>query len=140
MNILLGQVRAPFGDILEKLKNIKLPICSIDIPSGWDVERGNPDGLQPEVLISLTAPKLCAKFFKGKHHYLGGRFVPQALEEKYDLNLPEYPGTDPILLLPSSTPHKTSMSGESSSHQHENVTPGSVYNPPTTPTTTATSL
>lgn len=96
-------MRAPFKDVLERLRNVKLPICSIDIPSGWDVEKGNPDGLQPEVLISLTAPKLCAQFFKGKYHYLGGRFVPQALEEKYELNLPEYPGTDPIVLLQKNT-------------------------------------
>lgn len=34
------------------------------------------DGLRPEMLISLTAPKLGAKHFQGKHHYIGGRFVP----------------------------------------------------------------
>lgn len=92
-------MRPPFGDILDKLKQAKTPIASIDVPSGWDVEKGNPDGLQPEFLISLTAPKLCAKYFKGKYHYLGGRFVPDALEEKYELNLPEYQGTDPYVLL-----------------------------------------
>ena len=43
--------------------------------SGWDVENGDPEGFQPEMLISLTAPKKCAKFFKGKWHYLGGRSV-----------------------------------------------------------------
>lgn len=29
-----GEVRAPFGDILDKLTQVKIPICSIDIPSG----------------------------------------------------------------------------------------------------------
>ncbi|KAI8847819.1 cleavage and polyadenylation-specific factor 3-like protein [Chytridium lagenaria] len=33
------------------------------------------DGLQPDTLISLTAPKLCAKQFKGRKHFLGGRNV-----------------------------------------------------------------
>lgn len=33
-------------------------------------------GLRPDMLVSLTAPKLCAKQFAGSHHYLGGRFVP----------------------------------------------------------------
>lgn len=61
---------------------------------GWDVEKGAIDGLQPDFLISLTAPKLCAKLFKGQHHYIGGRFVPRILQEKYKLDLPEYPGTE----------------------------------------------
>lgn len=34
------------------------------------------DGLRPEMLISLTAPKLGAKHFAGRHHYIGGRFIP----------------------------------------------------------------
>ncbi len=33
--------------------------------------------LHAEMLISLTAPKLCAHYFKGKYHVLGGRFVPE---------------------------------------------------------------
>ena len=63
-------------------------------PAGWDIEKGDPEGIQPESLISLTAPKLCAKLFKGKQHFLGGRFVPPDLAKKYHLNLPPYPGTD----------------------------------------------
>ncbi|CAF0725617.1 unnamed protein product [Brachionus calyciflorus] len=94
-----GELRPPFVNILDRLKQATIPIVSIDIPSGWDIENGNPDGLQPECLVSLTAPKLCAKHFNGKYHYLGGRFVPNALAEKYELNLPEYPGTDPCVLL-----------------------------------------
>ena len=42
----------------------------------------------------MTAPKLCAKTFKGDHHFLGGRFVPPSIVEKYNLHLPPYPGTD----------------------------------------------
>jgi NAD(P)H-hydrate epimerase len=41
----------------------------------------------------LTAPKFCAKKFSGPHHFLGGRFVPPAIAEKYKLILPPYPGT-----------------------------------------------
>ena len=69
------------------------------LTQGWDVENGNPDGLQPELLISLTAPKMCAKYFKGRYHFLGGRFVPKSLASKYQLNLPSYPGTDCCMLL-----------------------------------------
>ncbi len=99
-----GQVRAPFDSVLAKLKAFKkVPICSIDIPSGWDLEKGHggaPDEhLKPEMLISLTAPKICAQFFNGKHHYLGGRFVPDKLREKYQLDLPDYPLADPCVKL-----------------------------------------
>lgn len=75
-------------------------LYSIDIPSGWDVEKGEPTdgGIKPDLLISLTAPKLCAERFSGKH-YLGGRFVPPNLEKKYNLCLPEYPGTDCVVKL-----------------------------------------
>lgn len=41
----------------------------------------------------MTAPKLCAKKFSGPHHFLGGRFVPPSIAEKYKLHLPPYPGT-----------------------------------------------
>ena len=32
-----GNVRAPFDDILKALKAIKVPICSIDVPSGEEL-------------------------------------------------------------------------------------------------------
>lgn len=140
-----GEIRPPFKDILERLKNVKLPICSIDIPSGWNIETGNPEGLQPEILISLTAPKLCARYFNGKHHYLGGRFVPQSLEEKYELNLPEYPGSDPIVLLPHPQPQPpmspvpTAINQTPNSPTLTNPTITLSAPPTITTTTTATS-
>ncbi|XP_072214629.1 LOW QUALITY PROTEIN: NAD(P)H-hydrate epimerase [Excalfactoria chinensis] len=94
-----GPVREPFGSILSTLLQVTAPIVSIDIPSGWDVERGRADGLRPDMLISLTAPKKAALHFSGRFHFLGGRFVPPALQEKYGLNLPPYPGTDCVLQL-----------------------------------------
>lgn len=94
-----GAVREPFGEIIAQLKKTTVPIASVDIPSGWDVENGSPDGIQPDMLISLTAPKKAAHHFKGRYHFLGGRFVPHALEQKYQLNLPQYPGTDCVYKL-----------------------------------------
>lgn len=116
-------VRAPFDSALPLISESKLPVVSVDIPSGWDVENGNDAGLglEPDVLISLTAPKEGSRKFKGRH-FLGGRFVTKcvpvfcssvrmyrheltggyrAMAEKFNLNLPEYPGFDQIVELPA---------------------------------------
>ncbi|GAB4818863.1 hypothetical protein N2152v2_005909 [Parachlorella kessleri] len=70
------------------------PVVAVDIPSGWHVEKGDKtgQGLRPDMLVSLTAPKLCAQQFSGRFHYLGGRFVPPPIRDKYKLRLPAYPG------------------------------------------------
>lgn len=100
--------------LMNELSSTNIPLISIDIPSGWHVEDGpkNLDedqlnleealrlpSLKPDCLISLTAPKLCAKHFQGRYHYLGGRFCPKSIRDNYQLNLPEYPGTECIVLL-----------------------------------------
>jgi len=66
-------IRPPFDNIIKILTQLSnnfqgTPIFSIDIPSGWDVEHGDVegDGIKPETLISLTAPKLFAKTYHGK--------------------------------------------------------------------------
>jgi len=101
-------VRETFVPVLEALAQTTTPIASVDIPSGWDVETGPPEVvegesetpcLEPDLLISLTAPKKCASKFTGKHHYLGGRFVPKRLVAKYDLDLPVYPGSESCVKL-----------------------------------------
>ncbi|CAB4061794.1 NAD(P)H-hydrate epimerase,Pyridoxine/pyridoxamine 5'-phosphate oxidase 1, chloroplastic [Lepeophtheirus salmonis] len=95
-------VRESFQDIMRDMQESKKPIISVDIPSGWDVEKGplGSDSLCPSVLISLSAPKKCSLFFKGSHHFLGGRFLPDSIKKKYDLDLPEYRGTDTVVRLP----------------------------------------
>ena len=78
-------VRAPFDVALPLISRAGLPIVSVDIPSGWDVERGDAGAgagdegrivLYPDVLVSLTAPKEGVRKFAGRH-FLGGRFVPK---------------------------------------------------------------
>lgn len=82
-------VRAPFDDLIEFLaansKNIA-PVVAVDIPSGWDVDAG-PVGtdIGASMLVSLTAPKPCAAKFTGKH-YLGGRFINDAVAAKYGIS------------------------------------------------------
>ncbi|TIB84398.1 YjeF N-terminal domain-like protein [Wallemia mellicola] len=96
-----GEPRAPFDAPIETLKQTNKPIVSVDIPSAWDVEKGNIDNksFTPAALISLTAPKLGVKQFTGVH-YLGGRFVPPYIAEKYALHLPVYPGGDQVVEIP----------------------------------------
>lgn len=116
------------------------PIVSVDIPSGWDVDTGNPNGkfFTPQVLVSLTAPKKGVRAFtlsqdpstvplaagsssvssstdksildeadavrkardlarQTGRHFLGGRFIPDDVEEKFSLALPSYPADDQIV-------------------------------------------
>jgi len=96
-----GAPRPPFDTLLEELADTDTPLVSVDTPSGWDVETGPPATgpvLRPQVLVSLTAPKKCAAFFIGRH-YVGGRFVPPFVAEKYGLRLPPYPGVSQVLEL-----------------------------------------
>ncbi|KAI9100482.1 YjeF N-terminal domain-containing protein [Phlyctochytrium arcticum] len=99
-----GNVRTPFDKILNLLKEKEthVPIVAIDVPSGWDVEKGNASGqgLNPAMLVSLTAPKPCAEKFAGVH-YLGGRFLPPDIAEQYGLSslLELYKGTSQCVRL-----------------------------------------
>jgi NAD(P)H-hydrate epimerase len=70
-------VRDPYKEIIASFEMTDVPILSVDIPSGWDVITGPPaEGLgskvYPQALISLTAPKICAGRYKGRH-FVGGR-------------------------------------------------------------------
>jgi NAD(P)H-hydrate epimerase len=96
-----GAVRPPFDSILGALRETSVPVASVDVPSGWDVDKGDVGnvGVRPAVLISLTAPKGCSASFGGAH-YLGGRFVPPGIVAKYSLEgLPPYPGAEQVVRL-----------------------------------------
>jgi NAD(P)H-hydrate epimerase len=92
-----GAPRAPFDELLEMLDHHNSPpaIVAVDIPSGWDVDEGDikGTGMRPEVLVSLTAPKLGAKTFTGAHHFVGGRFVPPGIASEFGIELPPYVGS-----------------------------------------------
>ena len=120
-----GGVREPFAAVLRDMRELGRPIISCDIPSGWHVETGRPAGegslyIEPSTLVSLTAPKMCARYLNGqgaeggrqggeqgggkdkpKRHYLGGRFVHPALAEKFgfDLGSSAYPQLDPTQVV-----------------------------------------
>ncbi|CAO3680792.1 unnamed protein product [Umbelopsis vinacea] len=93
-----GEVREPFKDVVQNLKTTSKPIVAVDIPSGWDVEKGNVNNqfFSPDTLVSLTAPKLGVQQFKGRH-FIGGRFVPPSLAKKFELQIPKYPEGDQVV-------------------------------------------
>lgn len=77
-------------------KDLKAKIVSVDVPSGWDVNKvkyTNSDNFNnlfcPDMLISLGTPKLCSLNYKGEH-YLGGRFIPSSVLNKFNIKIPEY--------------------------------------------------
>ncbi|PVH76302.1 YjeF N-terminal domain-like protein [Cadophora sp. DSE1049] len=95
-----GEVREPFPAVIKALQETSIPVTSVDAPSSWNIEDGPPasgpgSSFNPQVLVSLTAPKPLVKYFKGRH-FVGGRFVSPDIQKKYDLELPEYDGIDQI--------------------------------------------
>ena len=113
-----GDPRPPYDTILGQLKNLNgnpnVTTVAVDVPSGWNVDDDddknvNPSGrYHPNVLVSLTAPKKCARSFTGRH-FVGGRFLPPALAEKYNISMPPYPGVAQVM--------------EINTHRHESTSP-----------------
>lgn len=102
-------LRKPFDSIIAKMikhqkENNKI-IFAVDVPTGWDVDDGPTEasGTQdymPDALISLTAPKPCSlKLNENVNHYLGGRFIPQCVADKWDFQIPHYKGSDQYVKL-----------------------------------------
>lgn len=94
-------LREPFPSIISQMEETKVPVLSIDAPSSWDIQEGPPkEGpgakFMPGALISLTAPKPCVKWYQGRH-FVGGRFLTKSIADKYDLDIPDYPGIDQII-------------------------------------------
>jgi len=98
-----SSLRAPFDAAVKLINDSTLPIVALDVPSGWDIDKGDIHGIgirEPQLLVSLATPKLCARSFKGTH-YLGGRFIPPCMDKKYRLNLPPYPGNEQVVDITS---------------------------------------
>ncbi|PKY06261.1 AI-BP family protein [Aspergillus campestris IBT 28561] len=99
-----GPLRDPFPTIISQIETASIPVLSVDAPSSWDVESGPPESgpgskFMPDALISLTAPKPCVRFYRGRH-FLGGRFLTDAVARKYGLDVPAYPGVDQVVEMP----------------------------------------
>ncbi|KAK1740249.1 pyridoxine/pyridoxamine 5'-phosphate oxidase [Skeletonema marinoi] len=106
--------REPFATAITQMITMQTQqsslLISVDVPSSWNVDGGDmTEGLkfQPDVLVSLTAPKLSAKKFT-RRHFVGGRFLPPGLAEKYGIRMPPYPGVSQVMELskPKEAPSK----------------------------------
>ncbi|KAF2484985.1 YjeF N-terminal domain-containing protein [Neohortaea acidophila] len=102
-----GEVREPFPAVIKALAESKIPVFAVDAPSSWNIEGGPPsDGpgkdYNPDALISLTAPKPLVKWFKGRH-FVGARFLGQEIADKYDIDVPQYKGSDQVVEVPVSS-------------------------------------
>lgn len=78
-----GEVRDPFPAVIQAMQDAQVPVTSVDAPSSWNIEEGPPksgvgSAFNPDVLVSLTAPKPLVKYFKGRH-FIGGRYVPYSV-------------------------------------------------------------
>lgn len=98
-------LREPFQSIVNELHDLQdtIPIVSVDVPSGWDVDKGPVEEkyISPKVLVSLTVPKPCSQLLNTEKtdHYIGGRFIPREFANKFGFEPFAYEGTDQILKL-----------------------------------------
>ena len=98
-------VRPPFIEVIKAIVDSDVPVLGVDIPSCWHVEEGPPkkgelgSEFMPEFLISLTAPKPCVEWYRGKRHFVGGRFLGKAVAGRYGLEVPRYEGVEQVAEL-----------------------------------------
>lgn len=90
-------VREQFVPVMTQLAQTKKPVLAVDIPSSWNVDTGplSDSTYHPQFLISLTAPKTSANFFKGRH-FIGGRFVSEKFAKSLGFAVPPYEGTSQL--------------------------------------------
>jgi NAD(P)H-hydrate epimerase len=51
----------------------------------------------PDYLTSLTAAKPSVEFYRGKRHFIGGRFLGKDVAEKYGLDIREFSFSEDVL-------------------------------------------
>jgi NAD(P)H-hydrate epimerase len=85
-----GPIRNEFLQIFEYLNKTITPIISVDVPSGWEIEKGNVyNTFVPFANISLGTVKSCMKNFIGVHYFVNF-FMPRKLLKEYKIEGPFY--------------------------------------------------
>jgi hydroxyethylthiazole kinase-like uncharacterized protein yjeF len=70
--------------ILQSLMTSCQSIVSIDVPTGWAVDDKDASNaiLKPKILVSMTAPKICAQVLNSESiHLVVDEFIPRSLLE-----------------------------------------------------------
>ncbi|CAG9473701.1 pyridoxal 5'-phosphate synthase, putative [Plasmodium vivax] len=96
-----GEPRSPFDEIIHTINQSNKPVVSVDVPSGTNIDGGsaaNALSVNSEMNISLMLPKEGVRHY-GKKHYLGGRFIPNSIVEKYNLKVPQFAGDNSYVQL-----------------------------------------
>ena len=78
-------------------------VVAVDVPSGWDVDviGGGGGSLRPAALVSLMAPKRCARGLSRRAaHFLGRVMLPPALALTHGLAQQPFDGAKQIVRLP----------------------------------------
>lgn len=100
----ISLIKPPFKSIIDSFIYTKAKIVSIDVPSGWEVDKefdyttNSSSIFVPNTLISIGLPKICSFGFMNSH-YLGGRFIPDILFNRLNLRIPIYKGKSLYLKL-----------------------------------------
>ena len=82
-------LRPELRPLFSALSSTKVPIFSIDVPSGWHVDDPNTEKLfSPKANVSLTGVKPCMKGFEGEH-YLSTFFVPSEVYKEAGAEEPD---------------------------------------------------
>ncbi|NWW83327.1 YJEN3 protein, partial [Climacteris rufus] len=92
----LAEGTEPCGAILATLKHIRIPIVSLDVPSGAP---GPPPAALSPARPAPVSPVESPRRFLGRQHFVAGRFLPYDVQRKFELNPPEYPGTECVVAL-----------------------------------------
>lgn len=103
-----GDIWQQYWSIFDMLVSTRVPIASVDVPSGWDltmgprpVDRSADTFVKPELLVSLGAPKLGSKMFAGNFHFIAGRHLPQEYFAEKGISVPIYPAERKSVLFSS---------------------------------------
>ena len=82
-----GPVSEKYQPVFNFLRETKVPILSIDVPSGWE-DSPTKDSINPTANISLGTVKECMKDYQGIH-YFANHFMPKKLLEEFSVEYPE---------------------------------------------------